>query len=228
MHLDPHTVLHKLSPDTAPEIATLFNPIGAGIRWAQQVPGTQVGDTIVILGPGQRGLGSVIAARESGASCIIVTGLSRDERKLALARELGAHHTIDVEREELVPRVREITGGRLADVVVDVTPYSTEAVVQATEIARRGGTIVLAGMKGPKPVEGFLNDRVVLKELTIKGAFGVDFHAYEPAIAIIESGKYPLEKLHTHTLPLEQAERALQLLAGEIEGEDAVHIALVP
>jgi len=228
MHLDAHTVLHKISKAIAPEIATLFNPIGAGIRWAVQVPGTKVGDTIVILGPGQRGLGSVIAAREAGASCIIVTGLSADERKLALARELGAHHTIDVEREDLVARVREITDGRLADVVVDVTAVSNEPVVQAIDVARRGGTVVLAGMKGQRPVENLYNDRIVAKELTIRGVFGVDFHAYEPAVRLIESGKYPIEKLHTHTLPLEQAERALQILAREVPGEEAIHIALVP
>jgi len=228
LYLDPHTVVHKISKEIAPEIATLFNPLGAGIRWAQQVPGTKIGDTIVILGPGQRGLASVIAAREAGASCIIVTGLSADERKLALAREFGAHHTIDVEREDLVHQVREITDGRMADVIVDVTPYANEPVVQAIDLARRGGTVVLAGMKGQRPVEGFFNDRVVAKDLTIKGAFGVDFHAYEPAVRLIESGKYPLEKMHTHTLPLEEAERALKLLAREIPGEEAIHIALVP
>ncbi|MGB2695926.1 MAG: zinc-binding dehydrogenase [Dehalococcoidia bacterium] len=228
LYLDPHTVLHKISKEIPPEIATLFNPLGAGIRWAQQVPGTKIGDTIVIIGPGQRGLASVIAAREAGASRIIIAGLSADERKLALAREFGAHETIDVEREDLVRRVREITDGALADVVVDVSAVANEPVVQAIDVARRGATVVLAGMKGQRAVEGFYNDRVVAKELTIKGVFGVDFHAYEPAIRLIESGKYPLEKMHTHTLPLEQAERALQILAREVPGEDAIHIALVP
>lgn len=75
-----------------------------------RVPGLRNGEPVVILGPGQRGLSCVIAAREAGAGCIIVTGLSRDEEKLALAREFGADHTIDVEREPLVARVREITG----------------------------------------------------------------------------------------------------------------------
>ncbi len=228
LFLDPHTVLHPISKEIPPELATLFNPLGAGIRWAQQVPGTKLGDTIVILGPGQRGLASVIAAREAGAARIIVSGLSADERKLALAREFGADHTVDVEREDLVRRVREITDGALADVVVDVTPYANEAVTQAIDCARRGGTVILAGMKGQKPVEGFYNDRVVAKDLTIRGVFGVDFHAYEPAIRLIESGKYPLEKMHTHTMPLEEAERALQILAREVPGEEAIHIALVP
>ncbi len=228
MHLDPHTILHKLPDHVTPEMATLFNPLGAGIRWAVQIPGTKIGDTVVILGPGQRGLSSVIATTEAGAGCIIVTGLSADEGKLALAKEFGAHHTIDVEREDVVQRVREITDGKMADIAIDVSAYATEPVTQAIDVVRRGGTVVLAGMKGPRPVENFYNDKVMGKELTIHGAFGVDFHAYEPAIQLIASGKYPLEKMHTHTLPLEEAERAIQILAREIPGEEAIHIALVP
>lgn len=228
MYLPEHALVHRMSKEIPAELAVLFNPLGAGLRWAVDLPRLSVGETIVILGPGQRGLASVIAAREAGAGCIIVTGLSRDERKLDLARTFGADHTIDVEREDLAARVREITSGAGADVVVDVTAYAVEAVTQAIDIARRGGRVVLAGTKGPAPVPGFLSDRVVTKELAILGAFGVDWRAYEAAVRLIESGRYPLEQMHTHTLPLAEAERGLELLAGRVTGEHAVHIALVP
>jgi 2-desacetyl-2-hydroxyethyl bacteriochlorophyllide A dehydrogenase len=228
MYLDPHALLHKIDDSIAPEIATFFNPLGAGFRWAVEMAGLSVGDTIVILGPGQRGLASVIAAREAGAGRIIVTGLAADEGKLALARELGAHHAINVEAEDAASFVSEATSGRMADVVVDVTSYSVEAVNQAISLARRGGTVVLAGTKGPKPVPEFLSDRIVMKELTVKGAFGVDYDSYEKAVRLIESGKYPLERMHTHTLPLAEAERAIRILAREEAGEEAIHIALVP
>ncbi|MDO8616841.1 MAG: alcohol dehydrogenase catalytic domain-containing protein [Dehalococcoidia bacterium] len=228
LYLDPHALLHKIADSVPPEIAVLFNPLGAGFRWAVEMPGLAVGDTIVILGPGQRGLACVIAAREAGAGRIIVTGLDADEHKLALAKELGAHHAINVQRQDPVPAVREATDGRMADVVVDVTAYAVDAVNQAINLARRGGTVVLAGTKGPQAVPDFLSDRIVFKELTVKGAFGVDYPNYERAVRLIESGKYPLEKLHTHTLPLADAERALRLLAGREPGESAIHIALVP
>ena len=228
MYLDPHSLVHRMSPDVPAELAVLFNPLGAGFRWAVEMPGTKVGDTVVVLGPGQRGLASVIACREAGAGCIIVTGLAADERKLALARRFGAHHTIDVQAEDPVGRVREITDGRMADVVVDVTAYALEAVTQAVDMARRGGVIVLGGTKGFKAVPDFVSDKIVVKELTVMGAFGVDYPAYEAAIHLIESGRYPLEEMHTHTLPLEKAEHALRLLAREIPDEEAIHIALVP
>jgi 2-desacetyl-2-hydroxyethyl bacteriochlorophyllide A dehydrogenase len=228
LYLSPHSLVHKIDDSIAPEIATLFNPLGAGFRWAVDMPQLQAGESLVVLGPGQRGLASVIAAKEAGASPIIVTGLSRDAEKLALAREFGANVTVDVEHEDVRTAVRDATERRGADVVIDVTAYSTEAVVQAIDLARRGGRVVLAGTKGPKPVPDFYSDRVIFKELTVYGALGVDSPNYERAIRLIESRRYPLERMHTHTLPLTEADRALRLLAGEEPGEQAIHIALVP
>jgi len=227
MYLDPHTVLHKVSKSIAPEIAVMFNPLGAGIRWAVQMPGTTIGDTIVIIGPGQRGLASVIAAHEAGAGTIIVTGLARDKRKLDLAKEFGATHTINVEAQDPVEVVKEITGGRGADAVVDVAAYSPQTVVQAIDMVKRAGTVILAGVKA-KPVPMLASDKIIFKEIRVQGALGVDFKGYKPAIRIIESGRYPLEKMHTHTLPLEKAEYGIKLLAGQIAGEEAIHIALKP
>jgi threonine dehydrogenase-like Zn-dependent dehydrogenase len=227
MYLDPHTVLHKVSKSIPADLAVMFNPLGAGIRWAVQMPGTNIGDTVVILGPGQRGLASVIACKEAGAGKIIITGLARDKHKLALAAEFGATHTINVEEQDAVQAVKEISAGKGADVVVDVAAYSTSTVGQGIEMAKRGGTMILAGVK-TKPVADLATDKIIFKELRVQGALGVDFRAYGPAIRIIESGRYPLEKMHTHTMPLLQAEHAINLLAGKVPGEEAIHITLKP
>ena len=48
------------------------------------------------------------------------------------------------------------------------------------------------------------------------------------AIELIESGRYPFEKMHTYSLPLEQAEDAIRALAGEIAGVNPIHLAIVP
>ncbi len=228
LYLPSNAIVHKVDRDLPPEIAVLFNPLGAGFRWAVEMPGTQPGDTVLILGPGQRGLASVIAAREAGAGKILVTGLSRDAHKLELAVEFGADAVIDVEQEDARARVREETGGRGADVVVEVTAFATEPVRDAIDFAAPGGTIVLAGVKGMKPVDGFVSDKVVLKELTIQGAIGVTHGAYQRAIRLIESGRIPLAKMQTHRFPLREAERAVRTLAGEFPEERAVHCALLP
>jgi len=228
MFLDPFSIVHRVRKDLPAALAVMFNPIGAGFRWAVEIPRTGPGDTVLVLGPGQRGLASVIAARAAGADLVIVTGLTRDARKLALARELGADHVIDVEVEDARVRVRELTGGRGADVVVEVTANAPEPVAEALHYVATGGRIVLAGVKGLKPVPDFLSDLVVAKEITIQGAFGVTSRAYAAAIRLIESGRVPLEKMHTHDFRLEDAERAIQTLAGELPGEASIHSCLVP
>jgi threonine dehydrogenase-like Zn-dependent dehydrogenase len=146
MYLAPNSVLHRVDPRLPPETAVLFNPLGAGFRWAVEIPGTKPGDTVVILGPGQRGLASVIACAQVAAGKIIVTGLAADARKLALAREFGAHVTIDVENENARERIRAETDGRGADVVVDVSSYALAPVAEALDYVAPGGTIVLAGV----------------------------------------------------------------------------------
>jgi threonine dehydrogenase-like Zn-dependent dehydrogenase len=102
-------------------------------------------------------------------------------------------------------------------------------VVHTLAIAKPGGTIMLAGMKGSgRTIEGFSSDTVMLKELTIKGMNGQDLVSVEPALRLIESRKYPLEKMHTHDFALEDAERAIQTLAGEMPGEVSIHSCLLP
>src|SRR5882724_832064 len=228
MYLDPLSIVHRVRKDVPAAIAVMFNPLGAGFRWAVEIPGTGPGDTVLVLGPGQRGLTSVIAARAAGADTIIVTGLARDAAKLALARELGADHVIDVEHEDARARVRELTAGRGADVVVEVTANAPEPVAEALYYAATGGRIVLAGVKGLKAVPGFVSDLVVAKEIVIKGAFAVTSRAYQAAIRLIESGRVPLAKMHTHDFALEDAERAIRTLAGEEPGESSIHSCLVP
>jgi threonine dehydrogenase-like Zn-dependent dehydrogenase len=223
MYLHPWAILHKVSKDLPPEIAVMFNPLGAGVRWAAYLGEVGLGETVLILGPGQRGLTSVIAARARGAGTIIVTGLAKDEAKLALAREFGADHTINVEEEDVVERVREITGGAMADVVLELTPIATQPVLDAVEAVRHSGRIVLAGLKGGKSVD-LVTDRLINKGLTVRGAFGVNAEAYIEAIRIIESGRFPLEKMHSGKYELADTEAAIQALA---DG-DAVHVCVCP
>jgi threonine dehydrogenase-like Zn-dependent dehydrogenase len=228
MYLDPLSIVHKVRGDIPASLAVMFNPLGAGFRWAVEIPDTKPGDSVLILGPGQRGLASVIAARAAGADLIIVTGLTRDAAKLALAKSFGADHVIDIEQEDVRARVHDLTGGRGVDIVIEVSANAPEPVAEALHYVAAGGCIVLAGVKGFRPVPDFVSDLVVVKEITIRGAFGVTFAAYESAVRLIESGRVPLERMHTHDFPLEQAELAIQTLAGEAPGAASIHSCLIP
>jgi threonine dehydrogenase-like Zn-dependent dehydrogenase len=228
MYLSPFSVVHRMSRELPAEVAVMFNPLGAGLAWARTAPRTVPGDRVVILGCGQRGLCCIVGAREAGAGQIIVTGLGRDQHKLALARELGADVTIDVEREDVVARVQEATGGG-AEVVVDTTPTAPQSVSQAVAMAARRGRVVLAGLKGRRAVAEPFVDDVINKELTLHGVLGVPYTDFARAIELLESRKYAvLERMHTHSFALEQAQQALLTLSGAIPGAAPIHIALVP
>lgn len=228
IHLHPRTIVHKLPHNLPLALATMYQALAAGVRWAVQVPKTALGDTVVILGCGQRGLGSVIACKEAGVGRIIVTGLQRDRFKLDLALALGAHHAIVADAEDTVARIQEITGGRGADVVLDVVPVDGHPVIQAIEIARMGATIVLAGVKGHSTTVAIDTDKLISKELTLQGVYAQGASAYEESLRILSENKYDLDRLHTHQFPLEKAEQAILTLAGERQGENAICVSLHP
>jgi threonine dehydrogenase-like Zn-dependent dehydrogenase len=227
MYLSPYSVMKKVDPTSPAGVAVMFYPLAAGLSWAVSVPKTGPGDRVVILGAGQRGLCCVIAAREAGARQVVVTGLARDARKLALARELGADVTIDVEARDVVAAVREATGGG-AEVVVDTTPYAPQSLNHAIGIAVRRGRIVVAGLKGLRPAPDVPVDDIIYKELTVRGVLSMPVDETFRAIDIIESGRYPFARLHTLSLPLAQAEDAIHALAGHVAGVNPVHLAIVP
>lgn len=215
MHLHERTLFHKVPPGMPLALASLYQPLAAGVRWAVQMPNTRLGDSVLILGHGQRGLGSVVAARRAGASQVIITGTSRSRKKLEIARALGAHHTIESDTENVAERVMAITKGRGVDVIVDVVPVATQPIVDAVEVARIGATIILAGIKGPVGVS--LNvDRIVYKELQIKGAYSQGSEAYREAFRILEENPPGLSAMHTHEFPLDRAEDALLTFGKEM------------
>lgn len=230
LYLSPNAIVHRMNPNLPSWLAVMFNPMGAGVRWACHLGEVQLGDTVLVLGTGQRGLACVIAARAAGAGTIIVTGLAADRHKLELAREFGADHTIVVdgdEAEDCVERVREITDGAMADVVLELTPMAAGPVNDALLAARHGGRVVLAGLKGDRDIP-VRTDVMINKALTVVGAYSVDARAYAEAIAIIESGRFPLEKMHTHSFGLEDTALAMEILAGEVPGERAIHVSVHP
>jgi threonine dehydrogenase-like Zn-dependent dehydrogenase len=227
MYLHPRTVVHRMSKGLPPEVAVMFNPLGAGVRWASRVPGTKLGDSIAILGAGQRGLSAVIVAKRVGAHPIIVTDVDRAAHKPELARTLGADHTLVADREEVVARVIELTGKKGADIVLDVAP-DVQTVFDAIGMVKVGGTVVLAGVKGNREIPGFISDQVVLRSINVRGVFAIDTPSYREAVRLIEAGAAPFNLLHTASYGLEDAEAALHRLAGRDGRRPAVCVTIRP
>jgi threonine dehydrogenase-like Zn-dependent dehydrogenase len=225
-YLHPNAVFHHVPESVTAQHATLALPLGNGFEWALLQGRATVGEAVLIQGPGQQGLACVIAAKEAGASCIMVTGLTRDAHRLALAREMGAHHTIDVEQSDLLESVADLTGGHMADLVIDCASGGPSTIMSAIHAARKGGRVLLCGRKG-KPVPEFESDLLFRKHLTVRGMRGHSYQAVELAIQVIASGRYPIEKMCTHTFTLDQLETALRTVGGEGE-PNAIHCCVDP
>ncbi|MBA2769694.1 MAG: S-(hydroxymethyl)mycothiol dehydrogenase [Sporichthyaceae bacterium] len=105
------------------------------------------GDSIAVIGCGGVGSAAVAGARVAGATTIIAVDV--DERKLEWARRFGATDTVHAGQEDVVERVRELTGGFGADVVVEAVgrPETYEQAFYARDLA---GTVVLVGVPTPE------------------------------------------------------------------------------
>ena len=227
-YLAPGAQVSKVSRDIAPEAAALINAVVANcIQWVRVAGGTSIGDAVVILGVGAQGLAATMAAKEAGASPIIITGLTSDEPRFKLAKRFGADYNINVEKDDIIKRVNELTDGKRADVVVDVSG-NPKAIAQAVDLVRTQGTVVYAGLVGSDVSVPLAIDKIVLSEIRVQGVYNHEHEAMKAAIKLVESGKYPVEEIISHTFPLRQAEEAVKVAGGEIPGIRPIRAAIVP
>jgi alcohol dehydrogenase len=211
-----------------PVTATLFNPLGAGIRWGVTLPGTKAGDVVAVLGPGIRGLSALVAAKAVGAEFVMVTGHGeRDRPRLETATKLGADLVVDVSTTDPATALRA-AAGRLADVVVHVAANAPTALGQATACAAQGATIVVGGMQGDaQGTPGFHPDTLVRKVLRIVGARGVDATAYREAIKLLAAGS-PLAEVPRRTAGLPGVEDLIHLMSGAGDQAPPIHGVVTP
>lgn len=227
-YLHPNSVFHQMPAHVPAKLATLALPLGNGVEWACLQGGLKIGEAVVIQGPGQQGLACTLAARQAGAGLIIVTGKSSpaDRARLALAKEFGATHTINIDEEDLLETVADITGGLMADLVMDCSSGGPAAAISAIQLARKRGRIILGGRSPDRKAE-FDTDILVKKFLTVKGVRGHSYEAVELAIQIIASGRFPLERMCTHVFNLGEAHEALMTVGGQGR-PGAIHCSIDP
>ena len=223
-----NAVLHRVPDEVSMELAGIVTPMSNGIEWALFDAGVGYDSTVLIQGPGQQGLAQTVACRQAGASLIIVTGTSRDAARLELAKALGADHVINVEQEEPLERVLDLTKGRGVDVVLDCTAGAgvTPVLLGIDALKRRAGTLLIQGELAAFP--DFPVKKVTEKAITIKSARGHSYRACELALAQLASRRFPLERLTTHTFGLNEVDRAIRAVGGQSDDEGVVHVSLLP
>lgn len=228
VYLPLNAVLHRVPSGLSPEEAGLATPMSNGIQWTLLDGGVGYASTVLIQGPGQQGMCCVMAAKQAGAECIIVTGTSRDARRLEVARALGADVAIDVTTQDALERTLEMTGGRGVDVVVDCTSGAGRAAVllgiEATK--RRGGTMVVQG-EGNATFPDFPIGRLTRKGMTLKSARGHSYRAVELALHALASRRFPLDLVMTHRFGLAEVDFAIKSVGGE-GAAGAIHVSVMP
>lgn len=219
LYLPPRARVHRVGDAITPEVGVVIGAVLAnGVRWVQTIGGAGIGDTVVVFGPGPQGLAAVTAAHAAGAAEIIVVGLAGDKARLAFARDCGATRTLTFD-QHTVDAVNNLTGGRLADVVIDVTGSANSPAV-AAETVRPLGTFVMAGSTAAASVKLPWNE-LVRKEVRAQGVNSHDQPAVRAAIALAASGRYPLDRMVTHRFPLTAAGDALRRISGS-DGEGVI------
>lgn len=227
-YLPPGAQVYKISDAISPEAAVLINAVVAnGIQWVRFAGKTKIGDAVVIMGMGAQGMAATIAARESGASPIIVFGLGSDEPRFEMVKGFGADYTLNAEKEDVMQVVNDLTDGRRADVVVELTG-SPEVIARSVDLVRVQGTLVCCSIVGSKVMVPIATDKIALNEIRFQGVFTSGRQAMGAAIKLIESGKYSVERIISHHYPLEKAEEALKAAGGEDSEVRPIRSALVP
>ena len=227
MYLAPNSRVHRIDEDVPAEAAAMTCAnIGNGIRWACTKGGISVGDTVVVIGPGGQGLAAILAAREAGAAQIVAIGLTQDSHRFEVAKHFGATHLINLQVEDPVQTVHDLTDGAFADVVMDLTGATSSAPL-SLELVRPMGTVVLGSNTGEASVP-LVTSKIAAKEIRYQGVNTHDTPAVKAAIKLVESRRYPIEKMVTHYFGLEEAETAVRAAGGEIRLDGFIKGVIVP
>lgn len=203
----PARNLWKLDPEIPERYAAVMDPLGNAVHTV--LAGDVAGRTVAITGTGPIGLMSIAVARACGATLVAATEVNPHRRELAL--RMGADAAFDPREADVVARVRELTGGSGADVLLEMSGHP-DAIRQGLAMLRQGGRASLLGI--PKePVTLDLYESVISKGIVVQGIFGRRmFETWVQMTALLKSDRLDLEPLFRERLPLEEYQQAFDLL----------------
>jgi alcohol dehydrogenase len=194
-------------------IAALFGcAVLTGVGAVVNTARVEAGASVAVFGMGGVGLSAVMGARAVGAYPLIA--VDRVEAKLALARELGATHTVNAADADAVAAIRELTQGGARYAFESVG--HEEVLAQAYLATQRGGTTVSIGLPHPSRMFSVPAVSIAAEERTIKGSYmgsSVPRRDIPRYLAMYQAGLLPVDRLHTHTLRLDEINAGFDRLA---------------
>ena len=201
------------------EVAAVMEPCGNAVHTA--FAGPLSGSSILVTGCGPIGLFAIGVARAAGAGLVLASDVS--PYRLELARAMKADATIDVRSETLVDRVKELTGGRMLDGVLEMSGNPT-AVRDSLAALRMGGRMSMLGLP-TEPFELDWNRLVIFKGITLHGIIGRRmYETWFQMDQLLGSGRLDLKPAITHLMPMERFDEAIGLLRDGKAGK----VVLVP
>lgn len=199
--------------------ATLVVTAGTSMYGLTELGGLVAGESVVVIGPGPIGLLAVAVAKALGASPVILTGTR--SRRLAIGQELGADRVVNINDEDAVDVVRQLTGGIGADYVVESA--GTEATInQAIHMTNRGGKICLAAFPHDPVTMDLAN--LVKNNIYAYGIRGEGRSATRRAMALMAEKRFDATRIHTHTFPLADLPTALRYARERVD--DAIKVVV--
>jgi len=200
------------SEGLSPEIAAIQEPMGNAVHAA--FVEELAGQTVVVTGCGPIGLMTVAIAKLAGAAKVFATDINPE--RLEIARRMGADVAIDG-HEDVVARLRELTGGVGVDVVLEMSGAEV-AIRQGFEAVTNGGRVSLLGIP-ERPITLDLASDVIFKGLRVYGITGRKmFETWYRTQALLAQG-LDLSPIVTHRIPLRDYDQAFELLAGGHAGK---------
>jgi S-(hydroxymethyl)glutathione dehydrogenase / alcohol dehydrogenase len=214
----PESCAIQIDKDVPLEAAALIGcSVMTGVGAVLNTARVQAGDSLVVFGCGGIGLNAVQGGRLASAEPLIAVDVA--DNKLDYARELGATHTVNAEREDVVEAVKRLTGGRGADHAV-IAVGSTHAAQTAWQTLARGGTMVMVGL--PPAGEKIQIDPSTLvgpERRLVGSCYGSAsvFADFPRMISLYRSGKLKIDQLITRRYGIDEANEAFRALAaGEL------------
>ncbi len=200
--------------------ATLIVTAGTALYGLDVLGGLIAGQTLLVTGPGPIGLMGVACGKALGAE-VILTGTR--ENRLALGRQLGAEHTINVRKQKVVEAVKEITGGLGVDLVLECSA-APNAINEALYATKRGGRVCLAAFsREPAPLDAAY---MVRNNIYLYGIRGEGQGAVKRALALMAQGKISGHPFITHRFTMDDVPKALKTAEERID--DAIKVVVLP
>jgi L-iditol 2-dehydrogenase len=203
------------------EEAALAEPLACVLHGIEKANVT-LGDTVAIIGAGPIGLLHLVTAKKIGAEKVIITDLV-DER-LQRAEQLGADEAVNAKEENPVDKVRQLTKGYGADVVIEAIglPATWE---QALGMVRKGGTVLEFGGCPPGTEINVRTELLHYGEVTVLGTFHTTPAHFKKALNLISSGTIMVKPLITRTMKLDKIRDAFEILT---TSKSDLKIAIIP